>query len=144
MFYIEYLVIQEELTDIERMSDEEIRYNFLLGNVILFSPNSRIEMEWEWIPLLDFAYCLKEIVNNLKNKDDSKEYFEFTENTEKLEFSRHNLNIKIIASFSPIVIETTLLSFEKSVYDFHFSISDYIRRNISSELPIVLKKYLVR
>lgn len=142
MFHIEYKIIQEEFTGIERMPDEEIRYNFLLGNIILFSPNTRIELEWEWIPLLDFAYCLKEIVSNLKNSDYSMEYFEFTENTETLEFSRQKESLKIVASFSSVVIETTLMSFEKAVYDFHFSISEYIRRNISIEPPIVLKKYL--
>jgi hypothetical protein len=142
MFRIEYKVIQEEFTGIETMSDEEIRDNFLLGNLILLSPNTRIEMEWEWIPLLDFAYCLKEIVSNLKNNDYSKEYFEFTENAETLEFSRQKEGLKIGASFSSVVIETTLISFEKAVYDFHFSISEYIRRNISNEPPIGLKKYL--
>lgn len=142
MFRIEYKVIQEEFTGIERMSEEEIRYNFLLGNLILFSPNTRIEMEWEWIPLLDFAYGLKEIVSNLKNNDYSKEYFEFTENAETLEFSRQKESLKIVATFSSVVIETTLKSFEKAIYDFHFSISEYIRRNISKERQIVLKKYL--
>ena len=142
MFRIEYKIIQEQFIGIERMSDEEIRYNFLLGNLILFSPGTRIEMDWEWIPLLDFAYCLKEIVSNLKTNDYSKEYFEFTENAETLSFSRQREGLKIVASFSSTVIETTLIDFEKAVHDFHFSISEHIRRNISNKPPRVLQKYL--
>lgn len=142
MFRIEYKIITEQLQEIEHISDEEIRYSFLLSNVSLLSSNAEIEMEWEWIPLLDFAYSLKGIVSNLKANDATKEYFEFTENAESLEFSRKREQVKISASFSLMIIETTLEDFEKAVYDFHFSISEHIRRNISQEPPKVLQKYL--
>ena len=112
-------------------SDEEIRYGFLLGNVSLLSSNSEIKMGWEWIPLLDFTYCLQIIVNKLKINSIGKEYFEFTENAETLEFSRQREQLKIVASFSSIVIETAFADFEKAVYDVHFNISEYIRNGIS-------------
>ncbi|MFC7526254.1 hypothetical protein ACFQRK_20000 [Parapedobacter sp. GCM10030251] len=142
MFRIEYKIITEQLQEIEYISDEEIRYDFLLGNVSLFSSHAEIEMEWEWIPLLDFAYCLQMIVSNLKANDTTKEYFEFTENAETLEFSRQREKLKIVASFSSTVIETTFVDFEKAVYDFHLNISEYIRRSILGEPPSVLQKYL--
>lgn len=34
-----------------------------------FSFNAEIKSEWEWIPLLDFAYCLQMIVSDLKIND---------------------------------------------------------------------------
>jgi hypothetical protein len=142
MFWIEYKIIHEQFAGLEKISDEEIRYNFLLGNLILISPDAIIEMKWEWIPLLDFAYCLKNIVNNLKTDNTFKEYFEFTENAETLEFSMQKERLKIVASFSSVIIETTLADFEDAVYDFHFNISEHIRKNISNELPKVLQKYL--
>lgn len=142
MFRIEYKIITEQLQEIEYISDEEIRYDFLLGNVSLFSSNAEIEMEWEWIPLLDFAYCLQMIVSNLKANDSAKEYFEFTENAETLEFSKQRKKIKIVASFSSTVIETTFVDFEKAAHDFHLNISEYIRRSILGEPPSVLQKYL--
>ena len=143
MFRIEYKIITEQPEEIEYISDEEIRYNFLLGNVSLISSDAEIEMEWEWIPLLDFAYCLQMIVSSLKGKDTAKEYFEFTENPETLGFSRQGEQLKIVASFSSIVIKAIFADFEKAVYDFHFSISEYIRANISSELPSILQNYLL-
>lgn len=142
MFSIVYKILTEQLQEIEYISDEEIRHGFLLGNVSLFSSDAEIEMEWEWIPLLDFGYCLQMIVNNLKTNDTAKEYFEFTENTETLEFSRQREKLKIVASFSSTVIETTFVDFEKAVYDFHLNISEHIRRSILGEPPCVLQKYL--
>jgi hypothetical protein len=143
MFRIEYKIITEQPEELEYISDEEIRYNFLLGNVSLISSNAEIEMEWEWVPLLDFAYCLQMIVRGLKVKDTAKEYFEFTENAEMLEFSRQGEQLKIVASFSSTVVEAIFTDFEKAVYDFHFSISEYVRTNTSGELPSILQKYLL-
>ncbi|HTN08240.1 hypothetical protein ACL9RF_13695 [Sphingobacterium sp. Mn56C] len=143
MFRIEYKIIIEQPEELEYISDEEIRYNFLLGNVSLISSDAEIEMEWEWIPLLDFAYCLQMIVSSLKAKNTAKEYFEFTENAETLEFSRQGEQLKIVASFSSTVLETIFADFEKAVYDFHFSISEFVRTNTSGELPTVLQKYLL-
>lgn len=142
MFRIEYKIIKEQFQEIEYISDDEIQYDFLLGNVSLFSFNAKIEMEWEWIPLLDFVYCLQMIISNLKANDIDKEYFEFTENSETLEFLRQREQLKIVASFSSIVIETTFVDFEKAVYDFHLNISEYILKNIFGEPPSVLLKYL--
>lgn len=142
MFNIKYEIISEQFNDVSNITEEEIQYNFLLGNLLLLTPNAEIEMEWEWIPLLDFAYCLKRIVSNLKINDTAKEYFEFTENAETLEFSRQREQLKIVASFSSSMVETTFADFEKAVYDFNISISEHIRRNISNELPSVLQKYL--
>lgn len=142
MFRIEYKIITEQLQEIEYISDEEIRHDFLLGNVSLFSSDAEIEMEWEWIPLLDIAYCLQMIGSNLKANVTAKEYFEFTENAETLEFSRQREKLKIVASFSSTVIETTFVDFEKAVYDFHLNISENIRRSILGEPPSVLQKYL--
>jgi hypothetical protein len=142
MFRIKYNIIKERFIEIEKISDEVIQYDFLLGNLILLSSDKTIEMKWEWIPLLDFAYCLKRIVGNLKVVEITKEYFEFTENVETLEFLREREQLKIIPSFSSTIIVTKFAEFEKAVYDFHFSISEHIRRNISNEPSKALKKYL--
>jgi hypothetical protein len=143
MFRIDYKIITARLDKTECISDEEIRYNFLLGNVSFISSNAEIEMEWEWIPLLDFVYCLQIIVNSLKAKNTAKEYFEFTENAETLEFSKHGQQLKIVASFSPIVVETIFADFTKAVYGFHFNISKYVQTNTVSKLSCNLHKYLL-
>ena len=142
MFKIDYKIITDQLEEIEQISDEEIHYDFFLGNVSLLSPDATIEMDWEWIPLLDFAYCMQRIVDNLKTNSIAKECFEFTENAETLDFLRKSEQLKIVGSFTSKTIETTFADFEKAIHDFHFSISAYIRRNKSSDPPTILQKYL--
>lgn len=143
MLKIEYNIIVEFDGNIENISDEEICYNFLLGNVSFSFADVKIEMDWEWIPLLDFAYCMQIIVNDLKVNDNAKEYFEFTENTETIGFFRKSEQLKIVPSFSILTIEVSMEDFEKAVCDFHFGISEYIRRILLNEKPPkVLQKYL--
>ena len=49
MFRIKYNIIKERFIEIEKISDEVIQYDFLLGNLILLSSDKTIEMKWEWI-----------------------------------------------------------------------------------------------
>lgn len=143
MLQIEYKIIDDFAGEIEDISDDEISYRFLLGNVSFSSSYAMIEMEWEWIPLLDMAYCLKKIARNLTTNGKSKECFEFTENAETLEFSKETEQLKINASFSPVVISTTVKEFEIATNSFHTSVSKYIRENfLLKELPQNLQKYL--
>ncbi|QQD11623.1 hypothetical protein [Sphingobacterium sp. UDSM-2020] len=143
MLQIEYKIIDEFVGEIENISDEEISYSFLLGNVSLISSNAMIEMDWEWIPLLDFAYCLKAIAKNITINDKSKECFEFTENAETINFSKEVNQLKISASFSPVVILTTVKDFEIATTEFHSIISNYIRKHIVlKDPPKKLQKYL--
>lgn len=140
MFSIDYKITNNYSFETGAISDEEIRYDLLLGNVSFVDDANVIEMEWEWIPLLDFAYCLHEIVNNLKDND--TEYFEFTENVDVLKFLKKDEYLEISSSFSTIIIDITFKDFENAVNIFHFNISDYIRKNISNDIPHVLQKYL--
>jgi hypothetical protein len=143
MFRIGYKIVDYYFGEIEEISDQEVQHSFLLGNISLFSSDVTIEMEWAWIPLLDFAYCFKEIATNIIATENAKQYFEFTENTEILEFSKEGEQLKISASFSPVVISTTVKDFEIATNEFHSSISKYVRRHIVSKgLPKILQKYL--
>lgn len=143
MLQIEYKIIDDFAGEIEDISDDEISYSFLLGNVSLISSDIKIEMDWEWIPLLDFAYCLKTISNNIAINEKSNECFEFTENAETIEFSKEVNQLKISASFSPVVILTTVKDFEIATTKFHSSISNYIREHIVlKDAPKNLQKYL--
>lgn len=143
MFKIKYKIISKQFDDIDNITEEEIQYDFLLGNLSLLTSSTEIKMDWEWIPLLDFAYCMQGIVNNLKGNDTAKEYFEFTENAETLEFLKLSEQLKITSSFSSMMMEIRFSDFEKGVYDFHFRLSEYVRNNISSEPSNILQKYLI-
>jgi hypothetical protein len=143
MLRIEYKIIENFEGEIDSISDEDICYNFLLGNVSILSSDAVIDMDWEWIPLLDFAYCLRRIERLINTNSKAKEYFEFTENAETLEFSKEAEQLRISASFSPVTIITTLKDFEIATKEFHLSIGRYVRESVlTKEPPKSLKKYL--
>jgi hypothetical protein len=143
MFRIEYKIISDYFGEIEELTDEEIQYNFLLGNVSFLSSDLALEMEWEWIPLLDFSYCLRVIARNITDNEKGDECFEFTENAETLKFSTEAEQLKISFSFSSAVITTTVKDFVIATDDFHLSVSKYVRESVlSKDPPQSLQKYL--
>ena len=98
------------------------------------SANTSIDMQWEWIPLLDFSFSLFQIVKSLSNKENSFESFEFTESTENIKFVREGSTLKILPSFSPNTIYTTFDEFNNEVQTFHKKISVYIKENINEAM----------
>ncbi|HEY2584117.1 MAG TPA: hypothetical protein VGI43_20080 [Mucilaginibacter sp.] len=143
MYKINYDVIDGSFDKIETIRDDKLRYNFLLGNVVFSSDEVKIEMEWHWIPLLDFSLCLSYIANALSNKEKASECFDFTESGETLEFSRDKANLKIVPSFCSNIIEITFDEFNKEVKKLHDDIRIYIKeRTIDRTISDDLKKYL--
>lgn len=142
MLKIEYKIINDNIHKFKSLNNAQIHYYFLLGDVSIISDYEIIDINWNWIPLLDFADCLGHILSDLKNGS-NKEYFEFTENEATIEFSLEKDELKIKASFLPKnIIKTSLDDFEKAINIFHSKISKYIRESISGEIPSILEEYL--
>ena len=95
MFNIEYEIVTASFDNIEAMTDEQLRYDFLLGNIIFKSKDMVIDMAWRWIPLLDFSISLLEICKSLSNKVIANDYFEFTESADRIEFLKNGNILKI-------------------------------------------------
>jgi hypothetical protein len=142
MFRIEYQISSVLTEDLNNLTEDNIRYNFLPGDVCFFSDEEKIEMEWGWIPLLDFAFCLSNIADVLMSKDNANEYFEFTESAETIKFSKIGKQLKIIPSFSSNILNVSFIDFTTEVNIFHSKISKYIKGEIFKPLPQVLKKYI--
>ena len=142
MFEIKYKIVTENFNDINNITDEYIQYKFLLGSVSICMINDKIPMDWEWIPLLDFAYSLRNIVSLLKETKNDIEYFEFTESNETLNFAKFQNLIKITTSFSSIELIVSSEVFESEIILFHSRISNYVRRHVPNYIPENLEKYL--
>lgn len=142
MFKIEYKINSTSLEDLNVITEENIRYNFLQGSVYFYTEDGRLEMEWEWIPLLDFSFCLSNITTALMHKDEAKEYFEFTESAETIEFFKKGGLLKIIPSFSDDVLNTSFDNFSRETKVFHSNISKYIKESVFREVPSILNKYI--
>lgn len=88
MFEINYRFSNSNYLSSANPDESTLRYSLFLGDVILKDEKSAISMDWDWIPILDFAICMIAIYNNLFEKESSIEEFEFTESNEKLIFRK--------------------------------------------------------
>ncbi len=99
----------------KNITESDLRYYFFLGSFFIRSDKNSICAEWEWIPLLDFVYCLTYVALELKNRTSDEAFVDFTENDEKLFLSRTDDSLTIRASFSDEMIEVPLSVFVKEV-----------------------------
>ena len=79
-------------------SDVEIHYLCFLGDINFKVDSLDLSTEWGWVPVLDFAVCISEIVNSLHSS--SVGLFEFTESEESISFVLQNDTVKVSASYS--------------------------------------------
>lgn len=135
MFEIEYLSASSlENIHSEKCNETAFRYKLFLGDVIIRSDTSRIDLIWGWIPLLDFAYALTYIVQNLLSSDTSREEFEFTESNELLIFTKNRNSIHIATSFSEDFLEANFLDFKRAVDNSYSKLINEIKEKNSQVL----------
>jgi hypothetical protein len=79
--------------------EEDFRYRVVLGDLILEIGSKNFGTNWGWIPLIDLAAGLRQIVRKLQHSGRT-ETFEFTESESWLRFSRHGDQVIVTASYS--------------------------------------------
>ncbi len=99
-----------------------LRYNFFLGSLYLKKADQSILIDWNWVPLIDFAICLHAICGNLIGKTHGEEEFEFTESDSKIIFKKNGDNLKIVTSFSNEILEMSFEEFQNAVKEFYKNI----------------------
>jgi hypothetical protein len=119
MFEINYNFSDDNSSDVTQADETVLRYSHFLGSVILKNGNNSVSINWDWIPLLDFALCLITIFNNLVQKIKGEEEFEFTESEAKIIFQKDGDRIKIITSFSDEILEMRFEDFQKTIKKFY-------------------------
>lgn len=119
----------ETISD-SNVDEMTLRYDLFLGSVSFKQGDKKIPMEWEWIPLLDFALCLSTICTQLDKQEKGKEIFEFTESDATLTFQREKDKCKISASFTDVVLTVNYNVFQKTVQLFRKEITtDILAQN---------------
>lgn len=143
MFEIKYNFANSNNINVANEDETALRYNFFLGSLIFKKDNNIISMDWDWIPLLDFAICLLIICNNLLKKNQTEEDFDFTESDSKIVFQKNGDNIKIVTSFSDEILEMSFEEFQKTVRGFYKDvIFEVIERNQEIKGNNAFIKYL--
>ncbi len=119
MFEINYNFSIDNSQDVAKADETTLRYNLFLGSLILKKGNNLISIDWDWVPLLDFALCLLTICNSLVQKTSGKEEFEFTESEAKIIFQRDGDTVRITTSFSTEILEMNFEDFQKATRKFY-------------------------
>lgn len=103
------LVIDYALTpggpgvSVERLSkidETTLRYDCFTGDVILVVDGLDYSARWGWVPVLDFALALDDLVDAL-TAGDGVEVLEFTESEATLTFRRTGTEVTVAASWRP-------------------------------------------
>jgi len=98
----------KKLPDLDEI---EIRYNFLLGDVIILAGECDFSARWGWVPILDFVCSLKYICTKLCQNENLEMEFEFTESESTLKFSRKGDLLTITASYNQCISTVTFDDF---------------------------------
>ena len=98
-------------------NEVDLRFRLALGDLILVAPGVDLSTRWGWVPLIDLAAGLREVVNRLK-RGGNQATFEFTESEATLTFSRNRDELIITASYAPGHVVSSLGSFDERLRQF--------------------------
>jgi hypothetical protein len=90
--------------DLGSVDETTLRYDVFLGDLVFQVNGVDFSARWGWIPLLDLAYGLKDMCDEIVSGE-PETTFEFTESDAWLRLSRRGDAVEISASYVP---ETTL------------------------------------
>jgi hypothetical protein len=76
-----------------------LRYSSFPGDVILVVDDIDLSARWGWVPVLDFALALDDLVDALAAGPDRREVLEFTESDATLTFARTGDAVTVHASW---------------------------------------------
>lgn len=86
--------------DLATADESVLRYDVLLGDLILQINGVDFSARWGWIPLLDLACSLKDMSDEILTGE-PEAAFEFTESDAWLQFSRRGDAVEVSASYVP-------------------------------------------
>ncbi len=105
-------------TDLRSASAEDLHYRLFTGDVVFRANDADFGTDWGWVPVLDFAVCLRSVAGSLVQEQVDEDRFEFTECDEAILFRRLGDRTQIGATFSDAnaVVESSELLAASSVF----------------------------
>lgn len=129
MLEIQFSLNKDLREDVSQVDDMSLRYRLFLGDIVLKSDTFRIDLQWGWIPLLDFAYSLILICRSFLNLGSLKESLELTDSDGVVFFSRDKDVIEISTSFSEENLKVDIISFKNGLHNFYSELVGQIINN---------------
>ena len=122
---------ENESVDLASADEGALCYDVLLGDVIFIVNEADFSAKWGWVPIVDFAACLRRVVFELKEGRSAEETFEFTESDDTIWFKREGSEVNISTSYATGEARVALDELKTSV--------DYFVQRVSprtlSEIP---------
>lgn len=76
-----------------------LHYDHFLGDILLRVGGYDLNADWGWVPVLDFAVCMKEITSSLE--DGNPQIFEFTESDAYIKMEREGNTVLLSTNYGP-------------------------------------------
>ena len=83
--------------DLSSASKEQIHYDLFLGDVTFVVDGADFSAHWGWVPILDFAASLWQVIDGLTEKPNA--VFEFTESEALIEFSLNGDRVEVSSNY---------------------------------------------
>lgn len=106
---------QADLATVDEMT---LRYELLLGDVILKAEDMDFSARWGWVPVLDFAASVRQIAEQLTESDGIEANFDFTESNAEIFFKRRGNLILISTNYASGEVQISLTEFGAAIADF--------------------------
>lgn len=110
-------------------TEADLRYDCFLGDIILIVGDADFSARWGWVPVLDFALCLKSVASQLEQPPYGEERFAFTESEAEIVFRRTDATLTVSASYTSAVADLAFTVFLKSVEGFLLRITRALARD---------------
>ena len=102
------------------VDEAALRYYMFCGDAVLTTGHESIALDWGWVPLLDLAWCLRDVGQDLRAQEEAA--VDFTESAERLLFHRTGEALRITCTFSDQTLELPVAAFEAGVQAFYKAI----------------------
>lgn len=111
MIVLDYLLNPAELNklkniDIKTVTSTQLDYYFFCGSIVFRVDSACLDALWDWIPILDFAIKINEVVAELL--PGKAGVLEFTESEDTIQFRQQAANVVIEASYAPDKATTSI------------------------------------
>lgn len=119
MFEIKYNFTGPEDVELIEPDEFSLRHKHFQGNLLLTKDNSSICVDHQNMPIIDNALSMLHICNVLVRKKAGREDFEFSLSDKKITFQKDGKNVKIIPSFSDVMLEMPVEDFKGGIKQFY-------------------------
>ena len=106
-------LLKLEKVDLTSATITDLDFYLFCGNVIFRIDEAVLDASWGWVPILNFASQLYEILYTIQ--DGETKSLEFTESEATIDFHRKGENITVTAEYASSEAITTVVELRKAV-----------------------------